>query len=302
MAVIHRPVLVAEVVTLLGIRPGGVYVDATVGTGGHTKVFLEAVAPEGRVIGIDLDPQALEIARERLCEWSDRFCPVHGNFAELPGILKGEGLERVDGILADLGLSRLQIEMAERGFSFSRAGPIDMRMDSTAPLTAKIFVERVSEGELASILRSYGEERYSQRIAREILQALRAGELLSTEDLANCIRRCYPKGQGPKRKRYTKIDAATRSFQAIRIAVNRELQNLSRLLEHGPDLLSPGGRLAVISYHSLEDRLVKQSFRKWAASGGFRILTKKPIRPALPEMKENPSCRSAKLRGLERLH
>lgn len=305
--------LADEVVRYLAPRPGGVYCDATVGGGGHAERILDASAPDGRLIGVDRDPTALEASRKRLERFGDRVTLVHGTFSELPSILEALGVLPVDGILLDLGVSSPQLDVAARGFSFSKEGPLDMRMDPTSGETAEELLRRVSVDELEQILRDYGEERYAARIARAIKDALRQGDLHTTTELAALVARAMPPGA----VRRDKIDPATRTFQALRIAVNRELSELERFLEVFPRLLARGGRLVVIAFHSLEDRLVKERFREleWtsrlprdlAEAAGertepiCRVLTRKPVTASEGEVRRNPRARSAKLRACEKV-
>jgi len=275
-------VLVAEVVRFLAPAPGVRIVDATVGTGGHAEALL---ARGARVIGIDRDPVALDRARERLRPYADRLQLLHGNFRDLATLVSP--VPRVDGVLFDLGASSLQFDSPERGFSFLAAGPLDMRMDPTAPVTAADLVNRLPEAELARILWEYGEERYARRIARAIAEQR---PLHTTTELARVVARLYPPG-------HHRIHPATRTFQALRIAVNDELGALETGLAGAVRLLPPGGALCVISFHSLEDRIVKHFLRREALAGRVEVLTKKPLRPEEDEVGRNPRARSAKLRA-----
>lgn len=289
----HVPVMVAEVLEALAVKPGGIYVDATLGTGGHTEALLKAASPNGQVIGIDCDAAAVAIARERLQSYGPRFVALQGNFAQLSGLLQGIQRTAVDGILADLGVSSLQFDTAARGFSFARRGPLDMRMDSRQPTTAEALVNEGTEQELANWFHRYGEERFAKRVARVIVERRREGRLTDTATLAEVVRAAIP-----AKYRRGKIDAATRVFQALRIVVNGELINLERLLGAAPLFLKPEGRLVVISYHSLEDRLVKERFRNLATGGQAALVTKKPLTPTVTEVRKNPRARSAKLRAM----
>jgi 16S rRNA (cytosine1402-N4)-methyltransferase len=308
----HVSVLRDEVIAHLQPRPGGVYCDATVGGGGHARLILEASAPDGRLIGVDRDPSALDATRRALASYDERVTLVHGAFGELPSILRALDAVPVDGLLVDLGVSSPQLDRAERGFSFSREGPLDMRMDPTRGETAEDLLRRVSADELAAILGDYGEERYARRIARAIKDELRAGEVTTTTQLATIVARAMPPGAS----RHERIDPATRTFQALRIAVNHELDELDAFLAAFPELLAPGGRCVVIAFHSLEDRKVKERFREleWtsrlppdlAAQVGERIepicrvLTRKPVTAGDAELARNPRARSAKLRACEK--
>jgi 16S rRNA (cytosine1402-N4)-methyltransferase len=307
----HIPVLAAEVVAHLAPAAGRVYCDGTLGAGGHAERVLEAGS---RVIGLDRDPAALAIARERLARFADRVTTVHATFAEVRRVLADLGLERVDGFVLDLGLSSIQLDEAERGFSFSRPGPIDMRMDpSGEDPTALDLIRRLDVTELAEVLRDLGEERYHKRIAQRLKDDARAGRLADTRDLARAVEECIPE---PARRR-RKIHPATLTFQALRIAVNRELDQLEVFLEQFPDLLADGGRCVIISFHSLEDRMVKHRFRDLAWSSSLpprlaeqagervhpicRILTRKAVVAGEDEVRSNPRARSAKLRACERV-
>lgn len=283
----HEPVMVAEVLRFLEPGPGKTIVDATVGTGGHAEAILEHGAD---LVGIDRDPYALEIARERLLRFGKRVRLVQGDFRDLEGILAGLGVGMVDGVLFDLGMSSLQLEDPERGFSFLRDGPLDMRMDPSQPLTAHEIVNRWPEREIARILREYGEERYARRIAREIV---RSRPIETTTRLAEIVARCYPPGR-------RRIHPATRTFQALRIAVNDELSALREGLLGAIRSLRPGGVVVAISFHSLEDRIVKHTFRQRWIAGEVEILTKKPLVPSDEEIRRNPRARSAKLRAARR--
>jgi len=284
--VFHEPVLLAEVLRFLEPGVGKVIVDATVGTGGHAEALL---AQGARVIGIDQDPQSLELATERLRGFGERFQPVRGNFRNLRALLHSLGVDEVHGVLFDLGLSSLHLSQSKRGFSFQHEGPLDMRMDPDNPVTAADLVNGLSEHELVRILREYGEERYAERIAREIV---RSRPLRTTGELARLVARCYPPGN-------YRIHPATRTFQALRIAVNDELSALREALPQAVDLLAPGGVLCVIAFHSLEDRIVKRFLREGARAGRVLLLTKKPVRPTKEEVARNPRARSARLRAAQ---
>ncbi|MGC8963263.1 MAG: 16S rRNA (cytosine(1402)-N(4))-methyltransferase RsmH [Candidatus Bipolaricaulaceae bacterium] len=284
--VFHEPVLLKEVLDLLAPRPGKVIVDATVGTGGHAEALLSLGAT---VVGIDQDPESLGVAAERLRDFGERFRPVRANFRRLREVLNELGLEKVDGILFDLGLSSWHLAHPERGFSFQEEGPLDMRMDPENPVTAADLVNSLPEREIAHILREYGEERYAARIAREIV---RNRPIRTTKELASLVARCYPPGRH-------RIHPATRTFQALRIAVNDELSALREALPQAVEALRPGGVLCVIAFHSLEDRIVKRFLREGARSGRLRLLTKKPVRPKAEEVARNPRARSARLRAAQ---
>jgi 16S rRNA (cytosine1402-N4)-methyltransferase len=297
----HVPVLVEEIVQFLRPKADGVYVDATLGEGGHGEELLRASAPSGRLIGIDRDAEVLAVARQRLTPFRSRVDIVHGHAAELRSILDALHVPQVDGILLDLGVSSYQLEIAERGFSFAREGPLDMRMDRTAEQTAAMLVNTLGEAELVSLIQRYGEERWARRIARAITRARRRAPIQTTQDLAVVITHVMPPSARPPR-----IHPATRTFQALRIAVNQELSRLEESLKIAIACLSPGARLCVIAYHSLEDRIVKRTFQAYATSPEetphrVRLLTRKPVASTLAERQVNPRARSAKLRVLERI-
>jgi 16S rRNA (cytosine1402-N4)-methyltransferase len=286
----HVPVLLAETLELLGVRPGGLWVDGTVGTGGHAEAVLRATAPAGRLRGFDRDSEALERARARLLPFGDRVRLEHADYREIKERLAGEA---ADGILLDLGVSSLQLDDAERGFSFQREGPLDMRMDRSERGSASELVNRMRESDLADLIHEFGEEPYSRRIARAIARAREKAPIATTTELAEIVRRAAPKSRRPG------FHPATRTFQALRIRTNRELDGLEPALERAAECLRPAGRMAVIAFHSLEDRAAKQAFRT-LATRGFRILTRKPLRPGESETRDNPRARSARLRAIVR--
>lgn len=285
----HVPVLVDEVLAHLHPAAGQTLVDGTLGGGGHARRLAEAVGPNGLVLALDRDPVAVERAAAELRGFPVQA--VHANFSDLPEVLLGAGIDAVDGILLDLGLSSDQLADANRGFSFGSSGALDLRFDSSRGEPAWKLVERLSAEHLAELIYKYGEERYSRRIARRIVETRRATPIHTATDLARVIRDAVP------RSRDERIDPATRTFQALRIAVNDELKWLEVALRRLPNCLRAGGRLAVISFHSLEDRLVKESFRD---DTRLTILTRRPIRPTEQEIAANPRARSAKLRAAER--
>jgi len=274
------------------VRPGGFWVDGTLGAGGHAAALLERCAPDGRLLATDRDAETLDRAPRGLAG-SGRAELVHADFRELPALLDERGA-RPDGVLLDLGVSSLQLDDPERGFSFRADGPLDMRLDRSRGETAADLVHGLAECDLADLIYRYGEERASRRVARAIVRARERQPLATTGELAAVVRRVVPRG------RRFGLDPATRTFQALRIAVNRELEGLGDALRALAARLAPGGRLAVIAFHSLEDREVKHGFRALARDG-FRLLTRKPIRPGEAERIANPRSRSARLRGLERL-
>lgn len=294
MEYIHQPVLLNEVIGLLNLSAGKVVVDGTIGLGGHSFEIIRQIQPNGRLIGIDFDKSALEIAKERLAGHQVKIDLFRDNFSNLGSILKELNLNGVDAILLDLGLSSYQLSDSTRGFSFLANGPLDMRMSRDAFLRAADIINRVPEKELIRIFQEYGEERFSKRIARKIVNTRHKRRIETTADLVNVIYESVPFKQG-------KIHPATRVFQALRIATNKELGNLSIFLNNAADYLNPKGRLAVISFHSLEDRLVKQKFVDNKRKEIFSLLTKKPIRPGMDETNSNPRARSARLRVAEKI-
>jgi 16S rRNA (cytosine1402-N4)-methyltransferase len=290
----HEPVMPKEIVELLDPSRGGLFVDCTVGLGGHGRAILDAGAT--RLLGLDRDADALAIAAQALTPWRDRVELVHADYRELPAVLAARGIDAVDGALADLGVSSMQFDAPGRGFSFRRDEPLDMRMDQSTGPTAAELLAGVDEGDLADVIYRYGEERFSRRIARRIVETRRTTPIATTTQLADIVRRALP------RKGYQRIDPATRTFQALRIWVNRELDGLDDFLTAAARVLRRGARFAVITFHSLEDRVVKHTFRALAAGeDAVRLLTKKPIVPDDREVARNPRARSAKLRAIERL-
>jgi len=289
----HIPVLRSEVLALLQPRPAGRYLDATVGLGGHAEAILRASDPDGTLLGIDRDLEALDRAQERLAPFGTRLRLQHGRFEALEALARNSG--PFDGILFDLGASSLQLDMPERGFAFARGGPLDMRMDRQQPETAADLVMALSEQELADLIYRWGEERWSRRIARAVVQARQHEPIRTTTDLAEIVARTIPRRLWPRH-----IHPATRTFQALRIAVNEELTGLDTSLAAAVDLLGPGGRVAVISFHSLEDRIAKQAWRSLETAGRVRVLTKRPLTASEAEVQDNPRARSAKLRAAER--
>jgi len=297
----HVPVLLKEAIDFLNIRRGGTYIDATVGLGGHSYEIAKRLGAQGRLIGVDKDPGALEKAgvrlqvsgvREDAADWP-AIELRHGSFADLaddPGLTTDD--LRVDGILADLGVSSLQLDDAQRGFSFQAEGPLDMRMNTQSGETAEQVVNRVDEVTLANLIYEFGEERRSRRIARAIV---RSRPIRTTAQLADVV------SAAARSMKHERIHPATRTFQALRIFVNRELDDLRELMKAAPQMLRPGGRLVVISFHSLEDRIVKDAMREGAKRGVYRLLTKKPVTAGVEEIDRNPRSRSAKLRAAERV-
>ena len=300
----HIPVLVEEVMTLLRCEPGRTYVDATLGEGGHTLEILRRTAPSGTVIGLDWDEETIYEAKKTLIPFGERVKIFRENFIHLPELLGEMKVEQVDGILLDLGLSSFQLEKGERGFSFLKEGPMDMRMDQRLDQTATYLVNHLSADELKDILYKYGEERWAKRIARAIVRERERNSIETTQRLRAIAHHAIPRRYHPR-----KIDPATKTFQALRIKVNDELENLRKVLDTGWRLLRKGGRMCVISFHSLEDRMVKEAFRKLERGGDegpspgpvLRIVTKKPVTPSQEEQRRNPRSRSAKLRCAERV-
>jgi 16S rRNA (cytosine1402-N4)-methyltransferase len=296
----HQPVMLNEVLEWLAPRPGGRYCDATVGLGGHSRGILERSAPDGRLIGVDRDRDALALAGASLAEFGDRVTLVHAPFSQVADVLARVGAVPVDGFLIDLGVSSPQLDRPERGFSFRQSGPLDMRMDQSQGETADDLLRRVDELELETIIRDYGEERYAGRVARAIIAARDRGELDSTGALGAIVARAMPRHEWHK-------NPATRTFQALRIAVNQELVEIEQVLAQMADCLRPGGRICIIAFHSLEDRIVKRRLRQLAGRGGdgaaaqVRLLNKHVVVAGDEERERNPRARSAKLRAVEKL-
>jgi 16S rRNA (cytosine1402-N4)-methyltransferase len=311
MDLFHKPVLLEEVIASLQCRAGALYVDGTLGGGGHAFDILRNSAPDGRLIGIDADGDAIEEARRRLAPFNNRAILVKGNFADMETLLSNLNIEKVDGILLDLGVSSHQLDTAERGFSFTQDAPLDMRMDPSRGQNASDLVHTLSEKELEKVIRDFGEERWARRIARAITRRRNAASIRTTVDLAQVVSGAVPRSADTAR-----IHPATRTFQALRIAVNDELVHLQRAIAGGIKRLKPGGRFSIISFHSLEDRIVKEAFR--AAEKGctcpsdlpicicggkpmMKAITRKPMVAGGAEILDNPRARSAKLRTAERI-
>lgn len=292
----HTPVLLEETLAALDQKPGARLIDGTMGDGGHTAAFLERLAGKATVLGIDLDSKALATAKERLAEWSDRVLCAQGNYRDLEKIARANGWENATGILLDLGIRSAEIEESGLGFSFLRDEPLIMRFDGrTDGETAASLVNSATQQELTDILQTYGEESFAPRIAKAIVIARKHQRILRTGELVEIIR-----GAVPGFARHGKMHVATKTFQAIRIAVNEELASLREAVPSAISFLAPGGTLAVISFHSLEDRIVKTSFRQLAEAGSVARTTKKPIVPQQEEIKKNPRARSAKLRAVRK--
>jgi 16S rRNA (cytosine1402-N4)-methyltransferase len=293
----HIPVLTTPLLDLLAPEADQVAVDCTLGLGGHARAMLER-QPRLRLIGLDMDTVALDKARETLADWEDRVSLVHANFSQLPRVLAELNIPAAHMIYADIGVSSMQLDLPQRGFSHQQDGPLDMRMDSSRPKRAADLINSLSETELSDLIYEYGEEGRSRKIAKMICQVRRSHRIDSTKELASII--CYALGIDPNKPGKQRIHPATKTFQALRIAVNDELGNLKALLESAADLLAPGGRLAVISFHSLEDRLVKDDFRNRAREGLYKILTAKPVEAEPSEILRNSRSRSAKLRAVQK--
>jgi len=300
----HIPVLTKEILNYLNLKKGGVYIDCTLGGGGHSKAILEKIYPDGLLIGMDQDIEAIETAREELKSYIDKVKLVKGNFKNLEEILSDVKIETVSGIIFDLGVSFHQLKEKERGFSFKEDSHLDMRMDLNQEFNADILINSYSEKDLAEIFEKYGEERFSRRIARLIAMERKKENINTTKQLADLVIKSLPR----TKKRHTwRIHPATRVFQAIRIEVNQELKVLEKGLNQAIRVLENKGRVCVISYHSLEDRIVKHQFKEVEREGkdkgnyGLKIITKKPISPSLKEVEDNPKARSAKLRVAEKI-
>lgn len=311
MEYFHQPVLLQEVAELLITNPDGVYVDGTVGNGGHSKMMGKRITSKGRLICLDRDSEAVRISRDRLSPLGKTLNVFKANYVGLAEILKGLGIEKVDGILLDLGLSSYQLEHSGRGFSFSRDEPLDMRMDLDDDLTAREVINTFPPKDLVRILREYGEEKEAKKIVKSIERERKKNSIESSLHLANLIESAIPASHHPKARH-----PGTRTFQALRIAVNRELEHLRKFLDMAPDLMNKGGRFVILSYHSLEDRMVKQTMVDWETpctcppglpkcvcgkAPLFRRLNKKGIRPTPWEIQMNPRARSATLRAAERV-
>jgi 16S rRNA (cytosine1402-N4)-methyltransferase len=293
---IHIPVMLDEVLAGLNLRDGSIIVDGTLGLAGHSSEILKVISPSGKLIGIDHDEKALLKAKEKLVEFAGQCDFAQDNFKNIDQVLHDLEVEKVDGILLDLGVSSLQLDDPSRGFSVKASGPLDMRMDQGGARTAFDVVNSFSESELSDILRDYGEERWHKRIASRIVYERINNPIETTDELSRIILKAMP-----PRKKWQRLHPATRTFQAIRIVVNEELDSLKDALEKCIDLLSENGRIVVIAFHSLEDRIVKHKFRELSKSGAVRLITKKPLRPTQEEEKINPRSRSARLRIAERI-
>jgi len=288
--------MLGEVIDYLKLSPGKIIVDATAGTGGHSKGIIERILPGGKLIGIDRDQDSLDVAKERLRDFGNAFEFVYGNFVDIDKILEKLDVKKVDGILFDFGLSSYQLEDPNRGFSFQNEGPLDMRFDRNSFISAYDLINNLNEEEISAILLTFGEERWHNRIARFLVEERERHAITTTRELSDIVVKAIP-----HKYRHYRIHPATRTFQAVRIAVNRELETIGTGISKAIELLDKQGRICVISFHSLEDRIAKLSFRKFAAEGKINIITPKPLTPKVAEMRENPSSRSSKLRVAERL-
>jgi 16S rRNA (cytosine1402-N4)-methyltransferase len=293
----HDPVLLAEVLEYLSPSPGQIIVDCTIGRAGHALAMGQRLGKDGLLIGLDADPRNLEFAAMRLKNVPCRVRLFHANFAKFPQVLSEAGNPPVSGILADLGISTNQLFDPQYGLSFDRPGPLDMRLDPELPENAADLVNRLPEESLANVLYELAQERYSRQIARKIVERRRVSPIKDTEALAELVRSAIPRRGGPPER----IDPATRTFLALRMAVNREMENLAELLKKTPAALGPAGRMAVISFQSMEDRLVKQAFRSLEQAGLMKVITKKPLSPTAEESARNPRSRSAKMRVVQKL-
>ena len=292
----HIPVMLKEVVEYLSPKPGGIFVDCTIGLGGHAKTILDLIGLEGRLIGIDRDLQSLEVAKQNLSAYAHQCDFVHEDYRNVDKILENLSIEKVDGILVDLGISSFQLNNPERGFSIQTDGPLDMRMDQEGQISAYDLVNSLSENEISMILKNFGQERWHYRIARYIVFQRSKKLIETTQELSQIVLRAIP-----YKRRREKIHPATRTFQAFRIAVNRELESLDLFIDKGISLLKPGGRIGIIAFHSLEDKIVKEKFRSLSKLEKASLLCKKPLRPTDEEVRENSRARSARFRVAERM-
>ncbi len=301
----HKPVMSVEVSESLNLRPGCVVLDCTIGTGGHSELILKKIMPKGRLIGVDRDKESLDYSRQRLASFTDAVTLVHNNFRNIGDILNTAGVDKVDAMLFDLGISSYQLDTPERGFSIKNDAPLDMRMDQSSYISAYDLVNNLTEDEISSIIKTFGQERWHNRIARYMVSARNAQPIATTGQLSSIIIRAIPKGFNRSR-----IHPATRTFQALRIAVNRELESIEEALRKSLDYLNIGGRISVISFHSLEDKIAKNTFKRFVkearakliqAKSGISDIRAKPEIASPEEIEDNPRSRSAKLRTIERL-
>ena len=294
-ASLHTPVMVKEVIEYLNLKPGQTIVDATIGLGGHAAEIISRILPRGRLIGIDRDQESLSVARNKLRDFDSSFDFVYANFMDIDHVLENYNLKKIDGILFDLGISSFQLDDSQRGFSFQSEGPLDMRLDRNSYISAYDLVNNLNEEEISAMLWNFGQERWHNRIARLLVQERQRHPIATTTELSDIVVKATP-----YKYRHARIHPATRTFQAMRIAVNRELETLATALTKAIELLDRSARICVISFHSLEDRIVKVTFRQHAAKGVVNIITPKPLTATMTEMRENPSSRSAKFRVAEK--
>ena len=295
---LHTPVMLHEVIDYLKITPGQIIVDATMGTGGHSLEILKRITPGGKLIGIDRDQDSLDICRQRLSEFKDACEFVHANFADLEQVLEQQGIKEIDGIVFDLGISSYQLRDAQRGFSFQEEGPLDMRLDRSSYICAYDLVNNLNENEISHLLWNFGQERWHNRIAHLLIEERKLNPISTTKQLANLVMRAIPHRY---RRGYYRIHPATRTFQAVRISVNRELEILENSIRKAVAILKKQARICVISFHSLEDRVIKHTFRALKAEGLIDIITNKPLTPMDGEIEANPSSRSSKFRVAQRI-
>jgi len=293
---LHNPVMLKEVIDYLNLKTGQTIVDATIGLGGHSLEILKNIMPGGRLIGIDRDQESLDMAKENLGNFGDACEFIHSNFTDIDKVLENLNIKKIDGVLFDLGLSSFQLGNPERGFSFQNEGPLDMRLDRNSYISAYDLLNNLNEEEISALLWNFGQERWHNRIARYLVQERQKHPIATTKELSNIVIQAIP-----YKYRNYRIHPATRTFQAVRIAVNRELETLETGLKKAVEFLSRGGRICVISFHSLEDRVVKFGFRQLATNNVINIVTPKPLTPQPSEVRDNSSSRSAKLRVAERL-
>ena len=294
----HIPVMLNEILSYLNLGPGKTIVDATIGTAGHSIEIIKRILPGGKLVGIDRDGESLEVARDRLSDYKASCEFVHGNFCDIDNILTQLGVTKIDGILFDLGISSFQLDNPQRGFSFQQDGPLDMRLDRGSFISAYDLINNLTQDEISTLLWSFGEERWHNRIARYLVKERESHPISTTAQLSNIVMQATPSRY---RYRHFRIHPATRTFQAVRIAVNRELETLQLAIDKVVGFLREGARICVISFHSLEDRIVKLSFRKAAQERVVHLITLKPERPLQQELGSNPSSRSAKLRIAEKI-
>jgi len=289
--------MLKEVIDYLDLAPGKTIIDATMGTGGHSSTIAEKILPGGKLIGIDRDEESLAVSRQRLLQYGQGCVYVHGNFMDIDTILNDAGVQKVDGVVFDLGISTFQLSDPQRGFSFQSEGPLDMRLDRSSYISAYDLVNNLNEQEISTLLWNFGQERWHNRIARFLVQEREKHPIATTLQLANIVLRSVP---ARYRHHHYRIHPATRTFQAVRIAVNREIETLEFAIDKAIEVLGKGGKICVISFHSLEDRVVKHHFRRAAQEDLINIITAKPQTPRHSEVEENPACRSSKLRVAER--